>query len=85
MTTADTARLRYNLGQWVEVTVRREGGPDLILVGKITAADRDHAVATCRTASGDKTFVYSDDTSGHVIFRRMTNADWQRRKNARPR
>jgi hypothetical protein len=75
--------LKYNVGQWVEVTTHREGSADLVLVGKITSADRDHAVATCRTRDGELTFTYSDDTAGHVYFRKMTNADWRRRKTAR--
>lgn len=84
MTTAQIA-LKYNVGQWVEVTVRREGGDNLVRVGKITEAERDHAVATCRTREGDITFVYSDDTAGHIIFRRMTQSDWAARKRAQAR
>jgi hypothetical protein len=82
--TADQTNLRYRIGQWVEVTARREGG-DLILTGKITAADRDHAVATCRTRDGDLTFVWSDDTDGHIMFRRLTGADFNRRRRNRRR
>lgn len=77
------AGLRYNVGQWVEVTVRRLDGHDLQYVGKITAADHDHAVATCRTVTGDREFVWSDDTDGHILMRRMTPGDWAARKRRR--
>lgn len=75
--------LKYDVGQWVEVTVRREGGPDLVRVGKITEADRDHAVVTCRTGDTDVQFIWSDDTAGHILLRKMTPADWQARKRRR--
>jgi hypothetical protein len=77
--------LKFNVGQWVEVSAHREGAEDLVLIGKITAATRDYAVATCRTRSGNLEFTYSDDTAGHIYFRRMTQADWAARKRARAR
>jgi hypothetical protein len=69
--------LRYHVGDWVEVTVQREGAP-LVLRGKVTRADRDGATATCRTSTGDQSFDWSADTEGHIIFRRLTAADWSR-------
>jgi hypothetical protein len=77
-----TSQFKYNVGQWVEVTARNEGRP-LVLVGKITEACSEYAVATCRTPSGARTFTYSDDTEGYIIFRRMTQADWAACKRAR--
>jgi hypothetical protein len=77
-------QFKYNVGQWVEVTARNEGQP-LVLIGKITEACAEYAVATCRTASGERSFTYSDDTEGYIIFRRMTQADWTARKRAKAR
>jgi hypothetical protein len=69
--------MKFNVGNWVEVTITRLDGPENVMVGKIIEATPDYAVADCR---GHR-FVYSDDTRGHVFFRRMTGADWQRRKH----
>lgn len=69
--------MKFNVGNWVEVTVRRFDGPDLQRVGKIVEATRDYAVAECRTEDGPIRFTMSE---GYVHFRRMTNADWQRRR-----
>jgi hypothetical protein len=66
MTTAQQS-LKYRVGQWVEVTVKREGVP-LVLIGKVTEATRDFAIATCRTSTGDQRFTYSDDTEGFIVF-----------------
>lgn len=82
METTQPTPLKFNVGQWVEVTVRREGR-DLVLIGKISAATRDYATAKCRTREGEIDFTWSDDTEGYVMFRRMTAADWRARKARR--
>jgi hypothetical protein len=84
MTKTQTTTFKYNVGQWVEVTARNEGQP-LVAIGKITEACSEYAIATCRTATGERTFTYSDDTEGYIIFRRMTQADWAARKRAKAR
>lgn len=71
--------MKYGTGTWVEVTVRREGGPDLVLRGKVVEATRDYAVAECRTPHGPKRFTFSDDTTGYVSFRRLQPSDFRRR------
>jgi hypothetical protein len=72
--------MKFSTGHWVEVTVRRMEGPEVVLVGKVVEATPDYAVAECRTADGPRRFVMSEDTFGHVFFRRMNQTDWQRRK-----
>ena len=71
--------MKFNEGTWVEVTVRREGAPDVQKVGKVVEATRDYAVADC----GGMRFTYSDDTFGHVHFRSMTRNDWANRRRRR--
>lgn len=73
--------MRFNVGNWVEVTVRRFEGPELVRVGKIVEATRDYAIADC----GGVRFTLSDDTQGYVWFRRMTGADWAARRRQRHR
>jgi hypothetical protein len=72
--------MKFNVGNWVEVTRQRVGGPDVQLVGKVIEATRDYAVAECRTSEGTVRFTYSEDTALTTSFRRMTNNDWQNRK-----
>jgi hypothetical protein len=71
--------MRFSVGNWVEVTIRRMDGPELVKVGKVVEATRDYAVADC----GGTRFTMSDDTQGYVFFRRMTGVDWARRKRGR--
>ncbi len=79
-----TAGLKYSVGQWVEVTVKREGTP-LVKIGKVIDASHDHATAECRDKDGAIRFTFSDDTNNYIVFRRMTSADWQARKRAKAR
>ena len=72
--------MKYNTGNWVEVTVRREGAPESAFRGKIIEATPDYAVAECRTPSGLMRFTMSDDTFGHIWFRRLQGSDFRRRR-----
>lgn len=72
--------MKFNVGNWVEVTRRYEGRGDMQFVGKVIEATPDYAVAECRTAEGTVRFTYSDDTFDTTWFRRMTNNDWRNRR-----
>ena len=72
--------MKFPRGAWVEVTVRRLDGPDVQRVGRVVEATSEYAVAECRTAEGSVRFTFSEDTFGYVFFRRLTQADWQRRR-----
>ena len=68
--------MKFNVGNWVEVTVHRLDGPDLVSRGKVVEATRDYATADC---AGSR-FTMSDDTQGYVFMRKLTSADWKRRR-----
>ena len=68
--------MKFKAGAWVEVTVRRMEGPDLVTRGKVIEATRDYAIADC---AGTR-FTMSDDTFGYVFFRKLTGADWARHR-----
>jgi hypothetical protein len=68
--------MKFSVGNWVEVTVTRLDGPTLVKIGKIVEATRDYAVADC---AGTR-FTFCDDTQSYVFFRRMTGADFARRR-----
>lgn len=72
--------MKFNTGNWVIVNRRREGAPDMELIGKVIEATRDYAVAECRTSNGPVRFTYSEDTTLTTSFRRMTNNDWRNRR-----
>ena len=71
--------MKFRIGNWVIVTVRREGGSDLELKGKVVEATRDYAVAECWTQGQKMRFVMSDDTFGHIFFRKAQHSDFGRR------
>ena len=68
--------MKFNIGNWVEVTVTRLDGPAFVGIGKIVEATRDYAVADVRGSR----FTFCEATTGYVFFRRMTQADWAKRK-----
>lgn len=64
--------MRYSVGDWVEVTRRREGGPDIVLRGKVTAATRDCVTVECRIADGPHVIYWRGDDTPHIGLRRLT-------------
>lgn len=78
---AESTRLRFPVGCWVDVTVRRWGGPDLVMRGKVVEATRDYAIAECRKRDGGTIrFTSSEDTELSVSFRKLQGADFRQRK-----
>jgi hypothetical protein len=75
--------VRYSVGNWVEVTRRREGGPDVVLRGKVVEATPDLVVVSCRTSEGEHRVYWRGDDTPHIWLRRLTGRDFARRRRGR--
>lgn len=72
--------MKFRPGNWVEVTRRREGGPDVVLRGKVVSASRDHVAVACWIADGPHVIYWRGDDTPHITLRRLSGRDFARRR-----
>lgn len=70
----------FPVGTRVEVKRRREGGPDIVLRGKVISASPDHAAVECWIADGPHVIYWRGEDTPHISLRRLTGRDFQRRR-----
>ena len=75
--------MKYKVGDWVVVTRRREGTPDMEMLGKIIKATPDFAIAeSWLTIDGERKMIRSTMSAATelmISFRKAKNSDFRRR------